>query len=146
MEGAILIGIQGSGKTTFYRERFSETHVRISLDELRTRERERALVRECLKDGRPFVVDNTNVLASERTIYIAAARAVGFRVTAYHFRVPLRAAIARNHRRPAGEKIPVPVLIATLKRLQPPTVDEGFDQIYTVELGADNQFLVTEQP
>jgi predicted kinase len=146
MEAVILIGIQGSGKTTFYRERFSETHVRISLDELRTRERERALVRECLKDGRPFVVDNTNVLASERAIYIAAAKAAGFRLTAYHFRVPLRAAIARNNRRPAGEKIPVPALIATLKRLQPPTVDEGFDQIYSVELGAENQFLVTVQP
>jgi len=145
MEGAILIGIQGSGKTTFYRERFSETHVRISLDELRTRERERALIRECLKDGRPFVVDNTNVLASERAVYIAAAKAAGFRVTAYHFRVPLRAAIARNNRRPAGEKIPVPALIATLKRLQPPTVDEGFDQIYSVALGPENQFLVTVQ-
>ena len=142
MEAVILIGIQGSGKTTFYRERFSETHVRVSLDDLRTRERERALVRECLKGGRPFVVDNTNVLASERAVYIAAAKVAGFWVTAYHFRVPLRAAIARNNRRPPGEIIPVPALIATLKRLQPPTFDEGFDQIYTVELTADNRFLV----
>ena len=142
MEAVILIGIQGSGKTTFYRERFSEAHVRISLDDLRTRERERALVRECLKAGRPFVVDNTNVLASERAVYIAAAKTAGFRVTAYHFRVPLRTAIARNNRRPPGEIIPVPALIATLKRLQPPTLDEGFDQIYTVELTADNRFVV----
>ena len=143
MEAVILIGIQGSGKTTFYRERFSETHVRISLDELRTRERERALIRECLKEGRPFVVDNTSVLASARAIYIAAAKAAGFRVTAYHFRVPLRTAIARNNRRQAGAIVPVPALIATLKRLQPPTLNEGFDQIYMVELAADNEFLVT---
>jgi len=143
MEAIILVGIQGSGKTTFYRERFSETHVRISLDEVRTRERERALVRECLKAGRPFVVDNTNVLASERATYIAAAKAAGFRVTAYYFRIPLRAAIARNNRRQPGEIIPVPALIATLKRLQPPTLGEGLDQIYTVELGADNEFVVT---
>jgi predicted kinase len=142
MEAVILIGIQGSGKTTFYRERFSETHVRISLDDARTRDRERALVRECLKDGRPFVVDNTNVLASERAIYTSAAKPAGFRVTAYHFRVPLRAAIARNNRRQAGEIIPVPALIATFKRLQPPTLDEGFDQIYTVELAADSRFVV----
>jgi predicted kinase len=145
MEAVILIGIQGSGKTTFYGERFSETHVRISLDAVRTRERERALVRECLKAGRPFVVDNTNVLASERAIYIAAAKAAGFQVTAYHLRVPLRAAITRNNRRQPGEIIPVPALIATLKRLQPPTLDEGFDQIYTVELAADNRFLITPQ-
>jgi predicted kinase len=143
MEAIILIGIQGSGKTTFYRERFSETHVRISLDEVRTRERERALVRECLKAGRPFVVDNTNALASERATYIAAAKAAGYRLTAYYFRIPLRAAIARNNRREPGEIIPVPALIATLKRLQPPTLDEGLDQIYIVELAADNQFVVT---
>jgi predicted kinase len=145
MEAVILVGIQGSGKTTFYGERFSETHVRISLDDLRTRERERALVRECFKDRRPFVVDKTNVLASERAIYIAAAKAAGFRVMAYHFRVPLRAAIARNNRRQPGEIIPIPALIATLKRLQPPTLDEGFDQIFIVELAADNRFLVTPQ-
>ena len=145
MEAVILIGIQGSGKTTFYGERFSETHVRISLDAVRTRDRERALVRECLKAGRPFVVDNTNVLASERAVYIAAVKAAGFRVTAYHLRVPLRAAIARNNRRSPGEIIPVPALIATLKRLQPPTLDEGFDQIYIVELATDNQLLVTPQ-
>jgi predicted kinase len=32
----LFIGIRGSGKTTFFRERFFETHVRISLDLLRT--------------------------------------------------------------------------------------------------------------
>src|SRR4051812_8782542 len=37
MEAVILIGIQGSGKSTFYRERFFDTHVRVSLDLLKTR-------------------------------------------------------------------------------------------------------------
>jgi predicted kinase len=32
METVILIGIQGSGKSTFYRERFFDTLVRINLD------------------------------------------------------------------------------------------------------------------
>ena len=137
MEAIILVGIQGSGKTTFYQDRFSRTHVRISLDLLRTRERERQLVAECLKASRPFVVDNTNALTSERAGYIASAKAAGFRVTAYYFRTPLRAAIARNNRRNPGEIIPVPALIATFKRLQPPSLDEGFDQIHTVELNAE---------
>jgi hypothetical protein len=43
-EAVLLIGIPGSGKTTFYRERFFNTHVRLSLDLLKTRERESALL------------------------------------------------------------------------------------------------------
>ena len=37
MEAVILCGVQGSGKTTLYRDRFLETHARISMDLLRTR-------------------------------------------------------------------------------------------------------------
>ena len=57
MEAVILIGIQGSGKSTFYRERFFDTHVRISLDLLRTRHREALLLRACLEGKQRFVVD-----------------------------------------------------------------------------------------
>ncbi|MBI2933036.1 MAG: hypothetical protein HYY16_15435 [Planctomycetes bacterium] len=32
MELAILIGLQASGKSTFYRERFASTHVHVSKD------------------------------------------------------------------------------------------------------------------
>jgi hypothetical protein len=31
MEAVILVGIQAAGKSTFYRERFFQTHLRISL-------------------------------------------------------------------------------------------------------------------
>ena len=37
----VLCGAQGAGKTSFYRYRFFETHVRVNLDMLRTRARER---------------------------------------------------------------------------------------------------------
>jgi predicted kinase len=40
MEAVILIGVQGGGKTSFFREHFLHTHVRISLDVLRKRHRE----------------------------------------------------------------------------------------------------------
>ena len=36
----MLCGVQGSGKTTLYRDRFLATHVRVSMDLLRTRARE----------------------------------------------------------------------------------------------------------
>ena len=55
-EAVILIGIPGAGKSTFYRERFANTHVHISLDVLKTRARERTVLQECIAAGRSFVV------------------------------------------------------------------------------------------
>jgi hypothetical protein len=37
METVLSIGVQGAGTTAFYRERFFDTHLRISLDMLRSR-------------------------------------------------------------------------------------------------------------
>lgn len=96
MEAIILIGIQGSGKTTFYRERFFDTHVRLSLDTVKTRRRELLLVEACVRAGQRFVVDNTNVLREERTLYIARAREGGFRVHGYFFEPQVEQAIAWN--------------------------------------------------
>jgi predicted kinase len=142
MEAIILIGIQGSGKTTFYRQRFFDTHVRVSLDLLRTRERERILIAACLAAQQPLVIDNTNVRASERAVYISAAKAAGIRTVGYFFRAELRAAIARNNKRQDKKPIPVPGLIGTYKRLEPPKKEEGFDELHSVTLTAENQFVV----
>ena len=142
MEAVILVGIQASGKTTFYRERFFETHVRISRDMLRMRRREELLLRACIDGKQPFVVDNTNVLAAERARYIGPARAAGFRVVCYFFRTETRAAIARNRLRTGKAVVPIPGLLGTYKRLQEPRRDEGFDMIYSVTLTADNAYVV----
>jgi len=40
MEAIIFCGIQATGKTTFFKERFFKTHMRISLDQLNTRNKE----------------------------------------------------------------------------------------------------------
>ena len=137
----ILVGIQAAGKTTFFRERFFDTHVRISLDLVKTRDRERHLIAACLAVGQPFVIDNTNTLASERAPYLAAAKQAGFRSIGYFFKTELRASIARNNKRQPG-KIPVPAIIRSHKRLEPPTADEGFDELYTVTLDAENRRTV----
>jgi predicted kinase len=74
VEAIIFIGIQGSGKSSFYKERFFRTHVRINLDMLRTRHREHAFLQTCLRTGQRFVVDNTNPTIEQRARYIVAAR------------------------------------------------------------------------
>jgi predicted kinase len=144
MEAVIFIGIQGSGKSTFFRERFFDTHVRINLDMLRTRRREELLVAACLQGGQPFVIDNTNPLRSDRARYIEPARAGGFRTVAYFFEASLREAMQRNNLRAGKQKVPAPAVAAAFKKLVPPSADEGFDEIYTVTLPAARGFLVTK--
>ena len=80
MEAIVLCGLQGAGKTTLYRDRWLETHVRISMDLLRTRAREAALLEFCLSTRQPFVVDNTNPAPADRARYVRPARDAGFKV------------------------------------------------------------------
>lgn len=44
MQAIIFIGIQGSGKSTLYKECFFNTHLRISMDLLNTRNKEQKLM------------------------------------------------------------------------------------------------------
>ena len=109
---------------------------------LKTRSRELLLVRACLAARQAFVVDDTNASKSTRAEYVAAARAAGFRVVGYYFRTPLRTALARNRRRPPGQVIPEPGVLATFKRFQPPAWEEGFDELRVVEVSGENETSV----
>ena len=144
MEAVLFVGIQGAGKSTFYKERFFATHVRINLDMLKTRYREDVLLSACILAKQPFVVDNTNVRAAERARYIGPAREAGFRIIGYFFEPEIRASIARNARRPGKQAVPVKGLLGTVKRLQPPQPEEGFDRIYRVRLTPEHEFVVEE--
>ena len=73
---AIMIGIQGSGKSTFVRSHLEPNFVRVNLDTLKTRHREHLLVENCLTEGKSFAVDNTNPTREDRARYIPAASAV----------------------------------------------------------------------
>jgi predicted kinase len=134
MQAIIFTGIQGSGKTTFYAERFLKTHVRISLDMLKTRNKERQFVQLCLATGQKFVVDNTNPTLAERKKYLEAAKEARFEVIGYFFSTTVAGAIERNSQR-TGKDFVSPIGIrATYKKLQPPTPDEGFDALYEVTI------------
>ena len=146
MHAVLFIGIQGSGKSTFYRERFFETHVRLSLDLLRTRHRERLLLAACLAARQAFVIDNTNVRIEQRAVYLQAAHGAGFRTSGYYFVTDLQAALRRNAAREGLRKIPVAGVIGTFKRLEPPRLEEGFDELFTVAIDDGGAFVVQTFP
>jgi predicted kinase len=123
MEAVVLCGVQGSGKTTLYRHRFLNSHVHVSLDVVRSRAREAELLRACLDERRPFVVDNTNPTPADRRRYIEPARAAGFTVIGYLVEANAGDAFARAD-------IPPARVAATARALQTPTLEEGFDELW----------------
>jgi predicted kinase len=130
MQAVVFCGVQGSGKTTLYRERFLDTHVRVSMDLLRTRAREAAFVDLCLQSGQPFVVDNTNPTPADRRRYVEPAREMGFGVIGYLVEVDRALAMARNAERSGRARVPIAGVMGTDRRLIRPTPEEGFDELW----------------
>lgn len=142
MEAVVFIGIPGSGKTTFYREQFFRTHVRISKDLLRTRNREQVFLRACLTTQQRFVVDNTNVVRTERALYIPEARVAKFRVAGYLFLTELNDALRRNTQRSGVEVVPAKGVVSKFRQLQKPDFAEGFDELFSVTIDSQSKFVV----
>lgn len=144
MEAVIFIGLQGAGKSTFYKERFFRTHLRINLDMLRTRHRERRLLEVCIATQLRFVVDNTNPSLAERRGYILAAKKAGFRVVGYYFQSRVEDCMRRNEQRPESERIPLKGILGAAGRMERPSRSEGFDELHYVRIDKAGGFLVEE--
>jgi hypothetical protein len=141
-EAVVFVGIQATGKSSFFRERFFRTHVRINLDMLNTRYREEMLLATCVACGIPFVVDNTNPAAADRGKYIGPAKAAGFQITGYYFESKIARALERNALRPPAERIPDVGIKGAAGRLEIPRREEGFDALYYVRIDPAGGFLV----
>ncbi len=141
MEAVVFVGLQASGKSSFYKERFFSTHVRISLDLLRTRNRERRLLTLCLETQQPFVIDNTNPTREERAKYIDAAKSAKYSVVGFYFRSKAEECLARNQQR--TEQVPDVGILSMAKKLDLPTLEEGFDTLKYVRL-TEAGFVIEE--
>jgi len=142
VEAVIFVGLQGAGKSTFYKDRFFATHVRINLDMLKTRHRERRLLQTCIETRQPFVVDNTNPTRAERAVYIQAAREGGFRVIGYYFQSRMEDCHRRNEQRPAEQRVPLRGVLGTAGRMELPSKEEGFDELHYVRIDERGGFVV----
>ena len=147
-ELVLFIGLQGSGKTSFYRARFADSHDLVSKDHFPNNRnparRQRQLMEEALGTGRSVVVDNTNPTVQELAELIALARSFGAAVVGYYFESRLADCLERNRQRDGKARVPVVALYATRKRLCRPSPSEGFDRLYFVRLLSDGKFDVLD--
>ncbi len=144
MQVVILIGIQATGKSTFYKDHFFYTHLRISLDMLKTRHREMEFIKTCLKTKQRFVVDNTNPTVENRKRYIELAKEAGYEVAGYYFESKIQDAIDRNQQREKGHVIPQKGIVGIYNKMQLPSYNEGFDALYYVRIGRNGMFEIDE--
>lgn len=145
MEAIILCGIQGTGKSTFCRERYWDSHIRINYDMLRTCHREKLLIAACIESKQSFVVDATNPTIDDRQRYIAPAKAGRFKVIGIEFKVATAIAVTRNAARTGEKKVPNVAIYTTASKLQPLSFAEGFDEIWQVRVSAEG-YEMKEMP
>ncbi len=141
MELIIFIGLQASGKSSFYKEKFIDSHIRINLDMLKTRHREKILFSACLEAKQPLVIDNTNPTIVDRDRYINLAKAKQFKVIGYYFKSSLEECKQRNSKRNKKQRIPLVGILDTYKKLEIPSYQEGFDRLYYVTIN-NNLFVI----
>lgn len=142
MQLIIFTGVQASGKSTFYKQYFYDTHLRINLDMLKTRHRENIIFEASLRSKTKMVIDNTNMTIHDRERYIQRAKDADFEVVSFYFETDLHSTLQRNAQREGKAKIPEVGVKATFHKLEKPTSVEGFDTLFKVKLIENDGFSI----
>lgn len=146
MELVILIGLQASGKSTFFQTHFASTHQHISKDRMRNHKhrdrRQRQLLTAALAAGQSVVVDNTNPSVEQRAVLIQLGQQYGANISGYYFDSKPQDCLKRNQQRQGKAKVPEVGVYATLKKLVLPSYKEGFHQLFDVAIAGNNNFHI----
>lgn len=97
----------------------------ISLDMLKTRNRERLLWEDCLVNGNSFAVDNTNPTKADHARYSQIAKAADYQVIGYFFESKLQPCMQLN------ALIIIPALLFALSEVNSKTPDERYTSYST---------------
>ena len=138
---AIMIGIQGSGKSTFCKKYLSN-YQRVNLDTLHTRNKEKNFIEKCFENNENIVIDNTNSRIEDREKYISRAKMMNYKVIAYFMQSIIKDCIERNNKRTGKELVPTQAIAHTSNILQIPSYYEGFDELYYVKI-ENNDFVIS---
>ncbi|MCU0541244.1 MAG: ATP-binding protein [Oscillatoriaceae cyanobacterium Prado104] len=148
MELIIFIGLQASGKSSFFRADFAATHELVSKDCFRNNKnparRQTSLIETALKAGSSVVVDNTNPTIEDRVSLIELGRSYNAEIIGYYFESHLKSCWERNQQRQGKARVPDVGIYATMKKLTKPSYAEGFDKLFYVSIAGDGNFQVSE--
>lgn len=139
----VLSGIPGSGKTILSRE-LAEKHKAVvcSYDDMPNANTRASMdgsvmrawfdtIHDTLKSGKSVVCDGLNLTVEERKKLLSLAENMECRKVLYAFSVPVEICKERNRQR--RSRLPDFVLDSFTRKLEVPTMDEGWDEIVHVK-------------
>eukprot|EP01135_Chromosphaera_perkinsii_P007450 Nk52_evm2s859 gene=Nk52_evmTU2s859 len=145
-ELVMLVGFPGSGKSTVYRKFFANRgYAHVNQDRLKTKKK---CVTECktlLSEGKSVVIDNTNPSDDTRKEYLNLCRQFAIPARCIHLSIPRSLAFQNNIYRhltsvakygeaESVKKVPMLAYFIYEKRFVPPTKEEGFCSVVSVEI------------
>jgi DNA 3'-phosphatase len=138
----ILVGVQGSGKSTFCRKLMDTQNdhwIHLSQDTINKgkpgkRELVEEATRQALKDGKSVVVDRTHLNEEQRSYFVEIAKECKVKVHAILLQPPKDVVVKRVRERnnhPAGVEGDrgVRLALASLEKVVVPKYQEGFDLV-----------------
>ena len=142
MEIIILMGLQASGKSTFYRTQFADTHEHVSKDLLNRsknqNKKQAERIERAFQEQRSVVVDNTNVTGQDRLPLIDIGRRYNATIIGYYFQPDVSSSRTRNMQRAGKAQVPEKAIYITAHKFEPPSYAEGFDTLYYVGIEKDS--------
>ena len=140
MEMIILMGLQASGKSTFYYTHFAATHEHISKDLLlksnnKNKDQKQAeLIEGAFQEQRSVVIDNTNATKQDRLLLIELGRRYDATIIGYYFQPDVSSSRIRNKQRTGKAQVPEKAIFITAHKFSPPSYDDGFDRLYCIRI------------
>lgn len=135
MEMILFVGLPGSGKSTYYKNHFFNSHLRISNDLLKTRNRTEKLLAFCRETDMSFVIDNTCTTKAVRKRFLdfCSTLKIPIHKKCIYFDSPIDVCIKRNQSRIGKEKVPEIAIFGKAKEFEIPEISEGFDELIIIK-------------
>lgn len=141
-----MVGIPGSGKSFYTKKLVKELGINtvvLSVDEVKfsqniSSDKAFKLVREDMKSnllaGKNVIVDATNVTMDKRTYFLDYVKDIDCEKEAVYLKANAKTAIKQNNLRKGIYKVPDVAIYSAAKRMEEPTMDEGFSNIKVIEV------------